>query len=53
MYKFKDIHLDDESMWPEEPRIILEESFTASETAESIQYGVRSIFFVNRKRHIR
>ena len=27
MYKFKDIHLDDESMWPKEPRILLEASF--------------------------
>ena len=30
MYKFKNIHLDDESMWPKEPRIPLEESFDDS-----------------------
>ena len=27
MYKFKNIHLDDETMWPNEPRIEMEEAF--------------------------
>ena len=27
MYKFKDIHLDDETMWPTSPKIELEEPF--------------------------
>ena len=27
MYKFKDIHLDDETMWPTSPKIDLEEPF--------------------------
>ena len=27
MYKFKNINLDDETMWPKEPRIPLDENF--------------------------
>ena len=27
MHKFKNIHLDDSSMWPKEPRVQLEETF--------------------------
>ena len=27
MFKFKNIHLDDETMWPKEPKITLEEPF--------------------------